>query len=190
MDIGNRLLCVSERLEVLGLTEDVQRELEELKLGCEGTGECSRVLERVLREWNRIPRHRHLRDTDHGQAWMEKRRLLLVRLLRRLAHLSGATTVATGGWEHELKESIENALAHVAENSATVEERAIAAKLSHREWSNRQVAEHIGCHVKTLSKKSFATYRAVAAACRDDQSAVAPSPPHGYKDRDGNIDAW
>ncbi len=57
--------------------------------------------------------------------------------------------------------------------------------MKHTDWSNKRIAEELGCHPKSLSRfERFGTMRQVAAANRAKM-------PRGRKDRDtGHIEAW
>lgn len=66
-------------------------------------------------------------------------------------------------------------------------ERALAILVRHPEWSNTQIAKHIGVSRQTLYKKSFKEFQ----RAREAMEAGRDELPKGGKDGDtGSIEAW
>jgi hypothetical protein len=64
---------------------------------------------------------------------------------------------------------------------------AVATLVDHPEWTNQQVADEVGCHVKTLSGKEWKKFRAARAVLADGRSKL----PNGSKDKEtGDVEAW
>jgi hypothetical protein len=61
--------------------------------------------------------------------------------------------------------------------------QALACLVEHPDWTNKQIARHIGCHVKSLSRfQKFLKAKAALAGGKADR-------PKGRKTRDGSIEA-
>jgi hypothetical protein len=76
----------------------------------------------------------------------------------------------------DLRDRIENLLGNLAapngaggdtnDDGGTLDERAVVVKFKHPEWSDRQVADEIGCERTSLFKPNMVNYRAAKAALR------------------------
>jgi hypothetical protein len=51
-------------------------------------------------------------------------------------------------------------------DDGTLDERAVAAKVAHPEWSDQQIADHIGCRRETLFKPNMRNYKAAKEALK------------------------
>lgn len=54
----------------------------------------------------------------------------------------------------------------VATGDGTLDERAVAAKVAHPEWSDQQIATHIGCHRTSLFGPNMTKYKMAKAALK------------------------
>jgi hypothetical protein len=69
-------------------------------------------------------------------------------------------------------------------DSLSKEARALATLKDHPDWTNAQIAEVAGCHVKTLSKWSL--FKDARAAMKEGKYEV----PRGTKSQEGDLEAW
>lgn len=69
--------------------------------------------------------------------------------------------------------------------SASLESKAVAVLIEHPDWNNENIAESIGCHVKSLSR--FIIFKGCRALLKNQGKA---SICKGFKDKKGNLDTW
>ena len=73
----------------------------------------------------------------------------------------------------------------ISNADGSLDERAAAAKFLHPEWTNREVAESIGCHPKTLNKPNMGKFKLAKEAIDSGREEL----PKGSK-YNGNVDAF
>lgn len=75
----------------------------------------------------------------------------------------------------------------VAKPKLSKEAIALATLVDHPEWTNQQVANAVGCHVKTLSSKQWRKFK----AARGTLAYGRANMPSGSKDNEtGDVEAW
>ncbi|MBE3039527.1 MAG: hypothetical protein IMZ62_12030 [Chloroflexi bacterium] len=72
----------------------------------------------------------------------------------------------------------------LADSAPSMAALAIAVLTDHPDWTNKQIAAAVGCHVKTLSR--WPLIRVARAAIREGKAGVA----RGSKSNKGNVEAW
>jgi hypothetical protein len=76
-----------------------------------------------------------------------------------------------------------------ANSEVSLDSRALAVFIEHRDWTKKRIAEHLGCHEKSLAPNRCPKLaRAVAAS----NAPIDPGRPplRGSKDSDGTLEAW
>jgi len=64
---------------------------------------------------------------------------------------------------------------------------ALATLVDHPKWTNEQIADAVGCHVKTLSSKDWKKFRAARGTLADGRKNM----PRGTKNKKtGDVEAW
>ena len=64
---------------------------------------------------------------------------------------------------------------------------AVATLMEHRDWTNQEVADEVGCHVKSLSSAAWGKFRAARNALASGRANL----PTGTKDKGtGDLEAW
>lgn len=75
-----------------------------------------------------------------------------------------------------------------ATSDVALDARALAVRLEHTDWTKKRIAKNLGCNEKGLCPARCPKLAAALKAHR------APDPfrkvPRGWKDRDGNVEAW
>lgn len=69
-------------------------------------------------------------------------------------------------------------------DDATIDERAVAIKVAHPDWSDQKIANNVVCHVQTLYKPNMVKFKMAKAALK----AGRTEHHHGTK-YDGNLEA-
>lgn len=71
-------------------------------------------------------------------------------------------------------------------DNAGYEARAVALRMEHPDWTNKQIAQAVGCHEKTLSH--YPTFRATTKAVKSQAASILPT---GSKNGEtGDLEAW
>jgi len=101
-------------------------------------------------------------------------------LMRHLADLIAAESAGRGK-PHKAK------LTDASRPKLGKQAIAIATLVDHPDWSNEQIAEAVGCHVKTLSSKGWKKFKGARLALADGRNNM----PMGSKDKEtGDMEAW
>jgi hypothetical protein len=72
-----------------------------------------------------------------------------------------------------------------AADEAALDERAVAVKVAHPDWTDQQVAETLGCHPKTLFKPNMVKYKLAKAALKSIKDEKYRRGPQADRRRGG-----
>lgn len=75
------------------------------------------------------------------------------------------------------------------QSAISLDAQAVGVFLEHLDWTMERIAEHLRCHVKSLTPKRCPNLAAAVAAHKARIDPDRPRP-HGSKDAEGNLEAW
>lgn len=115
---------------------------------------------------------KHLQKALNMVVKLESEKIILIEPAVKELKKAGAEPAGTDETQDE-------------KQSPKLETKAIAVLMEHPDWTNKKIAKVIGCHEKSLSR--FERFRASRALLKKQGK---DSIYRGYKDKEGNIDAY